>query len=383
MQSKPPASTPPPAPLPAPPAAPPPQPDVPDAPPPSGWKPPVSWQSTVVGIIVALAGMMLVLAAWGLPPFTSAIQSTENAYVRGQVAFLSPQISGYVQAVPVQDYERVRAGQIVVVIDDRIYQQKLAQARAMLAQQEAGLANSLQSARTAQARLASAEAAAASVRAQCARAEADMARVNELLAAGSLSLREGDIARATLLVAQASVRQADAAIDIAHQEIRAIEVAHAGLEAAVAGARAALQLAEIDVANTRIVAPQDGQLGEVTARPGQYVTAGTQLASLVPMQLWVVANFKEAQTARMAPGQRVRFSVDALAGQEFTGSVERISPATGSEFSVFRPDNATGNFTKVAQRLPVRIAIDAGQPDAGRLRPGMSVVAHVDTSATP
>ncbi len=151
----------------------------------------------------------------------------------------------------------------------------------------------------------------------------------------------------------------------------------------MAGAEAAVHLAEIDLQNTRIVAPEDGRLGEVGARLGQYVSAGTQLLALVPKRFWVVANFKETQLSGMKVGQPATFVVDALPDEKLHGRVERFSPATGSEFSVLKADNATGNFTKVAQRLPVRIAIDDGQDLANRLAPGMSVVVSIDTRAKP
>jgi multidrug resistance efflux pump len=156
-------------------------------------------------------------------------------------------------------------------------------------------------------------------------------------------------------------------------------VGRAALEAGVAGAQAALALAEIDLSNTVITAPVDGQVGEVGVRLGQYVTVGSQFMTLVPPTVWVIANFKEAQTARMKVGQPAELSVDAFGGATITGVVEDLSPAAGSEFSVIKPDNATGNFVKAAQRMPVRIAIHPGQPLAAQLRPGMSVEAKVDT----
>jgi multidrug resistance efflux pump len=137
---------------------------------------------------------------------------------------------------------------------------------------------------------------------------------------------------------------------------------------------------QIDLENTVIRAPQDGQVGEIGARLGQYVTAGSQLMFLVPRVNWVIANFHEAQTAAMAPGQPAEIRVDALRGAKLTGHVERIAPAAGNEFSVLRPDNATGNFVKVSQRVAVRILIDPGQPLAQRLRPGTSVEARVNTA---
>ena len=148
-------------------------------------------------------------------------------------------------------------------------------------------------------------------------------------------------------------------------------------------AEAQLGLAKIDLANTVVRAPRAGQLSEVSVRLGQYVTAGSQLLFLVPDSLWVVANFKETQTAHMQVGQPANFTVDALDGAQLAGHVSEIAPATGSEFSVLRADNATGNFTKVVQRLQARIAIDADQSMATRLRPGMSVIARVDTQAKP
>jgi multidrug resistance efflux pump len=162
-----------------------------------------------------------------------------------------------------------------------------------------------------------------------------------------------------------------------------VTVNRGGLEAAVESARAAQELAAIDLANTVIKAPRDGALGEVGVRVGQYVTAGTQLLYLVPATVWVVANYKEAQTAHMRPGQAATVKVDALAGQVLRGRVTRISPATGSEFSVIKPDNATGNFVKVPQRIGVRIELDPNQELVARLRPGMSVEARVDTSSSP
>jgi multidrug resistance efflux pump len=155
------------------------------------------------------------------------------------------------------------------------------------------------------------------------------------------------------------------------------------LEAQVAAAKAALTAAQIDLDHTVIRAPETGQVGEVGVRLGQYVTNGTQLMALVPADRWVIANYKEAQTAHMAPGALASFQVDALAGAKFTGHVEQLSPAAGSEFSVLKPDNATGNFVKVPQRIGVRIAIDPGQKMAERLRPGMSVTTRVDTSGGP
>jgi multidrug resistance efflux pump len=330
---------------------------------------------------IALIGVLIVLYAWDLPPFRSSVQTTENATVRGQVTIISPQLSGYIVEVDVQDFQNVKQGQLLMRIDDRIYQQRLAQARAQLATQRAALANFAQSQKSASATIAQNQAAVANAGAQAQRAQADLRRVEELAADGSLSARERDAARAAHAQAVAQTAQARAALEISRQSLRTVDVNRASLEAAVSNAEAAVRLAEIDLANTRIVAPRDGQLGQVTVRLGAFVNAGAQLTALVPQTMWVVANMKETQMADVRLGQPVTFTVDALNHAKMRGHVEQIAPATGSEFSVITPDNATGNFVKIAQRIPVRISIDPNQELAARLRPGMSVVASIDTGA--
>jgi multidrug resistance efflux pump len=172
---------------------------------------------------------------------------------------------------------------------------------------------------------------------------------------------------------------ASATKPVGSEDVQTVLVARAGLKAGVEAAEAALRLAEIDVEHTVVKAPESGQLSEIGVRNGAYVAAGTQLMSLVPSDLWIIANYKEAQTARMRVGQPVSFRVDALAGATLVGRIEQSAPAAGTEFSVLRPDNATGNFVKVAQRIAVRIRVDAGQASAARLRPGMSVEVATDT----
>ena len=166
---------------------------------------------------------------------------------------------------------------------------------------------------------------------------------------------------------------------MSRQDLQTVIVNRGSLEADVENAKAALELAQIDLQNTRIVAPRDGQLGQIAVRLGAYVTAGTHLTTLVPPQHWVIANIKETQLANLRVGQPVKFTVDALNNKAYQGRVESISPATGVEFSAITPDNATGNFVKIAQRIPVRIEV-LGEPEAYRLlRPGMSVQVTIDT----
>src|SRR3569623_1393110 len=216
-------------------------------------------------------------------------------------------------------------------------------------------------------------------RAQLQKAQADMRRAVTLVADGAISAREHDQTRAALLAAQAAVQQASAGRAIGTQDVRTVVVGRAGLEAAVEAARAQLRRAQIDLDNTVIRAPVDGQLSEIGVRSGAYVTPGTQLLFLVPHDVWVIANFKESQTRAMRVGQLATFRVDALGDVRFTGHIQNLSPAAGSEFAVIKSDNATGNFVKVAQRIAVRIAIDPGQAAARRLRPGMSVEVAIDT----
>ena len=349
-----------------------------------------------VAAAALLGALLLALHAWRLPPFAGAIEATEDAYVRGNVTIVAPKVDGYVAQVLINDFEHVTAGQVLVRLDDRNYRHKLEQARGTLRLQESNLANLEQTRRakeaavaSAAAQIASAQAQAFNARAQLERATADLRRVGHLVADGSLSQREGDQTVAALRQAEASVRQGDAAVAqtraghaAAEQDLAAVAVNRQALEGSVEAARAAVRLAEFDLDNTVVHAPRDGRVGEVTVQLGQYVVPGTQLMAVVPSYVWVVANFKERQTARMAPGQTATLRVDALAGATLAGRIERISPATGSEFSVIKPDNATGNFTKVPQRLLVRIDVDRGQPLAERLRPGMSVLASVDTASS-
>jgi multidrug resistance efflux pump len=336
-----------------------------------------------VGImaVVAAVGIGLIMWAWHLGPFNSTRESTDNAYVRGAITVLSPQVNGYVADVLVKDYQYVKAGQELLRIDDRIYRERVRAAEGQVANATAQLNNAEQTQAQNTATVGSARANLVAAQAEQARAGAEQARVDELAERGSVSLSERDRVRTAARLAAANVLKAQAEIEIAQQRVKGTTVSRGGLEAQVSMAQAQLELAKIDLANTVIRAPRDGQVSEATVRRGQYVTAGSQLLFLVPDTLWVVANFKEGQTWRMRVGQQASFKVDAFEGAALTGHVEQIAPATGSEFSVLRPDNASGNFTKVVQRLPIRIAIDPNQELAKRLRPGMSVTAEVDTGA--
>lgn len=339
--------------------------------------------ATVFGmLLVALAGTAAVLWAWHLWPFTSTIEVTENAYVRGQVTALASQVSGYVTEVPVRDFQVVKAGDPLVRVDDRIYRQQLEQAAAQLDIAKASLANvdqtTAQNVATVAVRKASLDQAAA----QLAEAKAAYERVSSLAQKGIRAETDLDSAVAALKVAEAGVSAAEANVSLAEAQVRATDVSRSGLTAQVHAAEAVVDLARINLGNTVITAPADGQISESSVRKGQYVTAGTQLMFLVPPTRWIVANYKETQTAHMQVGQPVTIDVDGLDGAALQGTVEELAPATGSEFSVLKADNASGNFTKVVQRIPVRIRLAEDQPMAERLRPGMSVIARVETAPT-
>ena len=340
-------------------------------------------KATIPALLAGIVGVGAVLYAWQLPPFTSTIETTNNAYVKGRVTIIAPQIPGYVVAVPVTDYQRVSKGDVLVQLDDRIYVQQIAQAEATLQQQENSLANFAQNKASKQASVDLATAQLQAAQAALNKAQADAERSSSLLASGLSPQATADQVQTALSQAQSAVAQAEASVSIAEQNLALVEASKPALEGAVKGAEATVELARINLSNTRIIAPVDGVLGEVTARVGQYVSTGSQLTSVTPPYTWVVANFKETQLPGITVGQEVKIAVDALDYGALTGHISEISPAAGSEFSVLKPDNATGNFTKIAQRIPVRIEIDPDQTLATQLLPGMSVEVAIDTAKQP
>jgi len=354
------------------------------APAPRGYWPLPGKHPLLVLLIVLLAAVavLAVLRAWDLPPFRSGVQVTDNAYVRGRTTIIAPQVSGYVVAVDATDFAEVKAGQVLVRIDDRQYRAKVDQASAALEAQKAALANLDQAHASRVAALASQAAGILNAKAQLLRSQADLGRVDDLVKDGSVSVRERDQTRAALAQSQAQLEQAQASHEIARQDILTVAVNRNSIKAQIDAAAAQLRTAEIDLENTIVRAPESGRLGEVGVRLGQYVTNGTQLLALVPADRWVIANFKETQTAGMHRDMRAWITVDALGGRRVDGFVEDIAPAAGSEFSVVKPDNGTGNFVKIPQRIGVRLRLDGSAGTLESLRPGMSVEAHIDVGRT-
>ncbi len=334
---------------------------------------------TVITGIIGLAGVLLLLFAWHLPPFAPAMPTTENAYLRGNVTTVAPQLSGYLSAVEVTDFRTVEAGDVVARIDDRIYRQKLAQAAATLASARAARLVAEQGVHSAEANVKSGEAALEAARSALATAASESERSRELRARGVTSATASEQVELALQNATAGLAQAQAQLEVQREQVNSARTQIATAQAQIDTASAAVELAQIDLSNTVIHAPGPGKLGQIGARVGQYVTAGTALVSHVGQDLWVIANFKETNLHGLALDQPVSFTVDAMGGRRFTGRVAAFSPATASEFSLIAGTNATGNFTKIPQRVPVRISIDPGQERADRLAPGLSVVVSVDT----
>ncbi|SUU03082.1 multidrug resistance efflux pump [Acinetobacter haemolyticus] len=332
-------------------------------------------------LLVLLVGITIILWAWKIGPFHTAIEQTDNSYIKGKTTILSSQINGYIKDVLVKDFDHVKRGQVLMHIDATTYDQKVTQAVSGVEQAQNSLANQTQAIAQRQADVVAAQAKLDQVKAQYDLSLAQLKRYQQLGNSGAASKSEQDKAAADAQNNLALLKQAQANILVAQEALKTAQVAEAGLKAQVNSAQAQLDQANTTKDYSTIVAPLDGQLGEVNPRVGQYVAAGSQLLYLIPQQTWVIANFKETQIANMKIGQKASFTVDAMKHQKFTGRVEQISPAAGSEFSVLKPDNATGNFTKVVQRIAVRIAIDPDQEGIENLRPGMSVVTSVDTDS--
>ena len=347
--------------------------------PPSSKLIPTAKRTLILMFIVLIIGIGIILWAWKIGPFDSAVESTDNSYVKGKTTVLSSQINGYVKDVLVSDFDHVKKGQVLMHIDATTYDQKVTQAEAGVDQAQNALSNQSQNIAQRKADIVAAEAKVEQARAAYQLSLAQQQRYQQLGDSGAASKSEQDKAFADTQNNLALLQQAQANVLVAKEALKTAQVAETGLKAQVTNATAQLDQAKTTKNYSSIIAPMDGQLGEVNPRVGQYVAAGTQLLYLIPQQTWVTANFKETQIANMKIGQKAWFTVDALNHQKFTGHVEQISPAAGSEFSVLKADNATGNFTKVVQRIAVRIAIDPNQTGIENLRPGMSVISSVDT----
>ena len=341
--------------------------------------------AAMVAVGVAIAGSTYIV----LP---SSSETTDNAYVGADVTSVAPKVRGLVADVLVQDNQRVRAGDPLVRIDAEEFDARVAAARADLADARANVAaaRAAQTSLTAEEELADANVRAAqtsirSANAQAERAIADRDRYAALVANGSVSVRDAATVRAASITAEQDVARAVALLDVAQRQAGVTKAKHPTLDAdlekslaMVARAQSALDLAEQDQRHALIAAPIDGVVGNRQVQVGDYVQPGTRLLTLVPLQaVYVTANFKETQTERMRVGQRATIRVDALPGRPLVGVVDSFAPGSGSQFALLPFEPGTGNFTKVVQRVPVKIRFDAGQAGVDALRPGLSVTAKV------
>jgi membrane fusion protein (multidrug efflux system) len=337
----------------------------------------------VRGAALALAVLAALLGGNWYLQVGRYLESTDNATIHGDIAILAARIEGHVAEILVADNQHVAAGQPLIRLDDRDWRARLAEAEAATSAAAAAVETAGRQVAQQDAAIAQAVAALDQARAEAVRARADAGRANSLVGGGWTSRQALDRAEAETRKADAGVVAADAAITAARAQKSVLEATAGERRAALARAQAAAEVARIDLDNTVIRAPFAGQVGNRAAQLGQFVRPGTNLIALAPeaRALYVVANFKETQLARMRPGQPVAIGIDAL-GETLPGRVDSLAPATGALFSLLPPENATGNFTKIVQRVPVRITIEAADRTA-LLRPGLSVVPSVDTREHP
>lgn len=334
-----------------------------------------------LAVRAVLAIAAIAVLGYGTYWWTTAryLESTDDAYVGGDVTVLGPKVPGYIAQVLVTDNQAVHAGDVLVRLDDRDYRAALAKAEGEVAAQQALLANLDATARLQTAVIAQARASVVAVTADARRAHDDQVRYQDLVAKSAVSVQSAQKADADYKQIAANRERAEAAAVATERQLDVIATQKQQAQAGLAQAVAQRDIARLNLEDTVLRAPVDGTVGNRRARTGAYAQAGTQLLAIVPAHgLWVDANFKEGQLARLRPGMPVKIEADVLPGRVFHGRVASLAPATGAQFSVLPPENATGNFTKIVQRVPVRVQLDDADGRLGTLRPGLSVTAEVD-----
>jgi membrane fusion protein (multidrug efflux system) len=334
------------------------------------------------GLVVLLLG----IAGGGVYWWRVArfIESTDDAFVQGDISVVSPKVEGYVAQLQVADNQTVRQGDVLVVIDDRDFRARVAEAEGAVAGAQAAIANMDSQLALQESEIKRVQASLASGAVELRHAQQDYGRTQSLMKSNWVSRERYDSMEADLHKAEAALQERQAALVTEQSRTSVLTTQRRQAEATLLRAEATLRLARNNLDDTLIRAPIDGVVGNKGVQVGQYVKAGTQLLSIVPLaHVYVVANFKETQLARMRPGQQVDIRIDAYPGQTLVGRVESFAPASGSQFSLLPAENATGNFTKIVQRVPIRIALPAGGALSGLLRPGLSVVVSVDTRTGP
>ena len=335
---------------------------------------------------LVLAGLALALALGGAKYGTDwwavgrFIESTDDAYAGGNVTAVSPHVAGFVAEIAAGDNQHVEAGQLLIRLDARDYRAALAHAEAVAEERQASLVALEAKLGLQQQMISQSEADLAAKSARATFAGADAVRYRQLALTSFGTRQNAERATSAEEEAQSTVKAAAAALAAARQQLKVLDGEVAAARASVAQARADLETARLNLGYTEIRAPVDGYVGNRAAQSGAYVGAGAYLLSVIPAKgLWVDANFKEDQLAQMRPGQPATVVADVRPGKVFHGHVLSLAPGTGAIFSVIPPENATGNFTKIVQRVPVRIALDGGDATLGELRPGLSTTVSVDT----
>ena len=332
-------------------------------------------------IALALLVSFLAIAGYGIYWWQIArfMQTTDDAYVGGNISVISTKVSGYINEIAVKDNTRVNKGDLLVRLDDRDYRTALEKTQGEIAAQQAALENITASRQLQLATIEGMKAAVDAAGAGTAKAAGDSRRYDSLASAQAISQQVKDNARADYRGAKADEDKAKADYLAAQRQLAVLDAHEKQTLAALTQARASEKQDKLNLSYTEIRAPFDGVVGNRHIWIGSYVDGGTQLFSLVSSQgLWVDANFKENQLARMQPGQPVEIVADVLSGKTFHGRVGSLSPATGAQFSILPAENATGNFTKIVQRVPVRIELDETNSISDLLRPGLSVQATVN-----
>jgi membrane fusion protein (multidrug efflux system) len=306
--------------------------------------------------------------------------STDDAYVKADSTTIAPKVSGYIASVLVGDNEPVKTGEVLARIDDRDFRVALNQANADLEAAKAGVSTKLAAITAQQSVIDAAQATIAVDQATLTFAEQDDKRYAQLASNGYGSVQNAQQAASRLAGGRAAVARDNASLQNAKKQLDVLKAELTQAQATVSRDEALRDQGELNLSYTTITSAVDGVVGNRTLRVGQYVQAGTQLMAVVPLSAaYIVANYKETQLADVHPGQWVSVAVDTYPGVMFNGHVDSIAPASGQEFALLPPDNATGNFTKVVQRIPVKIVLDPASGFAGELRPGMSVYPTIET----
>jgi membrane fusion protein (multidrug efflux system) len=338
---------------------------------------------TAIGVaLLAVLGVAIVAGRqyWDVGRF---VETTDDAYVQADSTIIAPRVSGYVEEVLVGDNQSVHAGEVLARIDDRDFRAALDEAIANVAAQNASVADLGAQIAAQDSAIKEADAQVSSASASLAFAQRNDTRRQKMAQVGYGSDEQADEASTDAKEKLATYQRLEAAAEGARQQRDVLNAQRQLALAQLAHAQAAQQQATLNLGYTAIVAPIDGTVAARSLREGQYVQAGTQLMAIVPLaQVYVVANFKETQLTNIKPGQPARIAIDTFPGDEINGKVDSIAPASGLEFSLLPPDNATGNFTKIVQRIPVKVVFAAHDPLLGKLRPGMSVDVSIDTRSS-